>query len=265
MWRTSLLSTGPVTARISRAAPNAVEGLAWGSGADEFLDLLPAMLGADDDASDFRPQDATVAAAQRRLPHLRLGRTGRVLEALIPAVLEQRVPGADSFRSWRVLVTKFGTPAPGPAPAGMRVPPSAEAWRAIPSWEFQRANVDPRRARTIVTCAQRASSLERLVSWPAERAREALTSLPGVGVWTAAETAQRAFGDADALSVGDYHIPKMIGWTLLGRPIVDAVMVELLEPMRPHRHRVVRLLEASGLAYEPRRGPRLPVQNIGGR
>jgi 3-methyladenine DNA glycosylase/8-oxoguanine DNA glycosylase len=81
-------------------------------------------------------------------------------------------------------------------------------------------------------------------------------------VWTAAETAQRAFGDPDALSVGDYHIPKMIGWTLLGHPIDDAGMIELLEPMRPHRHRVVRLLEASGLAYEPRRGARLPVQDI---
>src|SRR6202012_3315880 len=98
--------------------------------------------------------------------------------------------------------------------------------------------------------------------WPTVKAREALRSLPGVGVWTAAETAQRAFGDADALSVGDYHVSKMIGWTLLGRPVDDAVMVELLEPMRPHRHRVVRLLEASGLAYEPRRGPRLPVQQI---
>ena len=91
---------------------------------------------------------------------------------------------------------------------------------------------------------------------------QALTSLPGVGEWTAAETAQRAFGDADAVSVGDYHIPKMIGWTLLGRPVDDAVMLELLEPMRPHRHRVVRLLEASGLACEPRRGARLPVEHI---
>ncbi|CKO11782.1 Putative DNA glycosylase [Mycobacterium tuberculosis] len=86
--------------------------------------------------------------------------------------------------------------------------------------------------------------------------------MPGVGVWTAAETTQRVFGDADAVSVGDYHIPKMIGWTLVGRPVDDAGMLELLEPMRPHRHRVVRLLEASGLAREPRRGPRLPVQNI---
>jgi 3-methyladenine DNA glycosylase/8-oxoguanine DNA glycosylase len=262
IWRTALMPSGSVTARISHAAPNAVHCTAWGSGAEEFLDALPAMLGADDDTSDFAPREPTVAFAHQRMPHLRLGRTGRVLEALIPAVLEQRVPGADAFRSWRILVTKFGTPPPGPAPARMRVPPSADAWRRIPPWEFHRANVDPGRARTVVSCARRAPSLERLASWPAAQARDALTSLPGVGVWTAAETAQRAFGDPDALSVGDYHIPKMIGWTLLGRPIADADMVELLEPMRPHRHRVVRLLEASGLAYEPRRGSRLPVQDI---
>lgn len=262
IWRTSLLGSGSVTARICRAAPNAVECTAWGSGAGEFLEALPVMLGAHDDASNFVPTDPTIAAAHRRVPHLRLGRTGRVLEALIPAVIEQRVPGADAFRAWRVLVTRFGTPPPGPAPTRMRVPPAADVWRRIPSWEFHRANVDPGRARTIVSCAQRAASLERLASWPATQAREALTSLPGVGAWTAAETAQRAFGDPDALSVGDYHIPKMIGWTLLGHPIDDAGMIELLEPMRPHRHRVVRLLEASGLAYEPRRGARLPVQDI---
>jgi 3-methyladenine DNA glycosylase/8-oxoguanine DNA glycosylase len=262
IWRTSLLPTGPVTARISRAAPDAAHCVAWGSGAQEFIEMLPALLGADDDASDFVPRDPTVAAAHRRVPHLRLGRTGLVLEALIPAVIEQRVPGADAFRSWRLLVSRNGTPAPGPAPAGMRVPPSVEAWRNIPSWEFHRANVDPRRAQTVVSCARRAASLERLVTRTTAQAREALMSLPGVGEWTAAETAQRAFGDADAVSVGDYHIPKMIGWTLLGRPVDDAGMLELLEPMRPHRHRVVRLLEASGVASEPRRGARLPVQQI---
>jgi 3-methyladenine DNA glycosylase/8-oxoguanine DNA glycosylase len=262
IWRTSLLGSGPVTARMSRAAPDTVDCTAWGSGAQEFLEALPGMLGVDDDASGFVPCEPTVAAAHRRVPHLRLGRTDRVLEALIPAVLEQRVPGVDAFRSWRVLVTKFGTTAPGPAPARMRVPPPAEVWQRIPSWEFHRANVDPRRARTVVGCAQRAVSLERLATAPAARARQALTSLPGVGVWTAAETAQRAFGDADALSVGDYHVAKMIGWTLLGRPIADDALVELLEPMRPHRHRVVRLLEVSGLAREPRRGPRLAPQNI---
>ena len=263
IWRTSLLPTGPVTARISRESANAAHCVAWGDGAEQFVETLPALLGIEDDAADFVPRHPTVAAAHRRVPHLRLGRTGLVLEALIPAVIEQRVPGADAFRSWRVLVSKYGTPAPGPAPTGMRVPPSADVWRNIPSWEFHRANVDPRRAQTVVTCARRAGALERLASWPAAQARAALTSLPGVGQWTAAETAQRAFGDADAVSVGDYHVPKMVGWTLLGRPVDDAGMLELLEPMRPHRHRVVRLLEVSGLAYEPRRGSRLPVQHIG--
>ena len=264
IWRTSLQSSGPVTARISRAATDAVRCQAWGEGAEEFIAALPVLLVIDDDASDFLPTHPTVTAAANRVRDLRIGRTARVLEALIPAVLEQRVPGVDAFRSWRLLVTKYGTPALGPAPAMMRVPPSAQAWRAIPSWEFHRANVDPGRARTLSGCAQRADSLERLVARPPAEAREALMSLPGVGVWTAAETAQRAFGDADALSVGDYHVSKMIGWTLIGRPIDDAAMVDLLEPMRPHRYRVVRLLEVSGLAYEPRRGPRLPVQRISG-
>ena len=89
--------------------------------------------------------------------------------------------------------------------------------------------------------------------------------MPGVGVWTAAETAQRAFGDSDALSIGDYHLAKVIGWSLLGHPIDDAEMVELLQPMRPHRYRAVRLLEVSGLARNPRFGPRQAVRNLARR
>lgn len=267
IWRASLPSSGPVAARISRIAPNAVQCQAWGDGADEFVDTLPDLLGAHDDSSDFRPTHDVVALAHRRVPHLRIGRTGRILEAIIPAVLEQRVQGVDAFRSWRLLVTRFGTPAPGPAPERMRVPPSAAVWRSIPSWEFHRANVDPGRMRTLVGCAQRADALERLAAQPAtparcEKAREALTSLPGVGVWTAAETTQRALGDADALSVGDYHLATMIGWTLLGHPIDDAAMVDLLEPIRPHRYRAVRLLEVSRLAHLPRRGARSAVPRI---
>jgi 3-methyladenine DNA glycosylase/8-oxoguanine DNA glycosylase len=262
IWRTSLMPSGPVTARISRSTPNTVDCEAWGTGAAEFAEALPAMLGADDDAAGFSPEEPTIAAAHRRVPHLRLGRTGRVLESLIPAVLEQRVSGKDSFRAWRLLVTKFGPPAPGPAPINMRVPPSGEVWRRIPSWEFHLANVDPGRARTLVGCAQRADSLERLSARPPAQARAALTSLPGVGEWTAAETAQRAFGDADALSVGDYHLAKVVGWSLLGRPIDDAAMVELLEPLRPHRHRAVRLLEVSGLARNPRFGARRAIPDL---
>jgi 3-methyladenine DNA glycosylase/8-oxoguanine DNA glycosylase len=262
IWRTSVMRSGPVTARITMSAPDTVDCEAWGTGAREFTDTLAAQLGVDDDVSGFAPGEPTIAAAHQRVPHLRLGRTDRVLEALIPAVLEQRVYGMDARRAWCSLVTQFGAPAPGPAPAHMRVPPTGEVWRGVPSWEFHRANVDPGRARTIVMCAQRADSLERLATRSPEQARVALMSLPGVGEWTAAETAQRAFGDADALSVGDYHVASMVGWRLLGEAIDDPAMVELLEPLRPHRHRAVRLLEVTGPALPPRRAARQAIPNL---
>lgn len=262
VWKTSLMPSGPVTARIDRVGNGTVTCEAWGDGGAEFIDRVPALLGAFDDATNFSPQEPTIAAAHRRVPHLRLGRTDRVLEALVPAVLEQRVAGKDAFRAWRLLVTKFGMPAAGPAPERMRVPPPAEVWRRIPSWEFHLANVDPGRARTVVGCAQRADALERLSARPPEAARSALMTLPGVGVWTAAEVAQRAWGDADALSIGDYHLSNVVGSTLLGHRIDDEEMVELLEPLRPHRYRAVRLLEVSGMARNPRFGARQAIPNL---
>lgn len=255
IWRTSLMRTGPVSALLD-AAGDTVHGEAWGAGAAEFIDRLPDLVGAADDAGGFEPAEPTLAEAHRRVPYLRLCRTGRVLEALMPAIIEQRVSGMDAANAWRSLLVRYGEPAPGPAPADMRVVPGAEVWRRIPSWEFHRANVDPGRARTIVGCAQRADALERLDATTVSRA---LMSLPGVGEWTAAQTRQRAFGDADALSVGDYHLATMIGRTLLGNPIDDAAMVELLEPVRPHRHRAVRVLQASGLARNPRYGARQAI------
>ena len=83
-----------------------------------------------------------------------------------------------------------------------------------------------------------------------------LVSIPGVGVWTAAETAHRALGDADAVSFGDYHVAANIGWALTGRPVDDDGLVELLRPYAGQRYRVQRLLELSG-ALRPRRGPRM--------
>lgn len=256
------MDSGPVTYRLVQDGPDGARCTAWGPGAAELHARLPALLGDGDDPTGFAPEHPALVEAHRRFPALRIVRTGRVLEALVPAILEQRVHGVAAFASWRRLVTRFGEPAPGPAPDGMRVPPAAETWRRIPSWEFHKANVDPRRARTIVGCAQRADALERLAARPPEQARAALMSLPGVGEWTAAETVQRAFGDADALSVGDFHLAKMIGWSLLGHPIDDAAMVELLAPLRPHRHRAVRLLEVSGMAVLPRFGPRQAIPRL---
>lgn len=258
-WRVSRMPSGPVTYRLVQAGPAAVAARAWGAGAEEFLDRLDRMLCLTEDVADFAPQHPKVAEAHRRFPGLRMLRTGLVFEALVPAVLEQKVHTVAARASWRQLVRQFGALPPGPAPEGMRVPPDAETWRRIPSWTYHRANVGPQRAQTIVRAARLAASLERIADLEPAAAAARLRTVPGIGEWTAAEIAQRAFGDADALSVGDFHLAAIIGWTLLGHPIDDAAMVEYLEPVRPHRYRLVRLLEVSGQARKPKFGPRTPI------
>jgi len=261
IWRTSAMPSGPVTYRLSQLSTHEVRCQAWGSGSGELLAGLSELLGDSDDNSSFEPAHPKLVDAHRRHRGLRIPRTGQVLESLIPAVLEQKVTGKEAFHSWYVLVTRYGPAAPGPAPSAMRVPPTAEQWRLIPSWEFHRAGVDPQRSRTIVSCARVSVQLERCSELSPQDAQRRLMSVSGVGEWTAAEVGQRALGNADALSVGDYHLSGIIGWTMLGRPIDDAEMVEYLEPLRPHRHRAVRLLQVSGQAFKPRFGPRITIQD----
>lgn len=253
------MPSGPVTYRLRQPDPFTAAGQAWGPGAREWSEGLARLVGVDDNPSGFAPTHPVLVEAHRRFPHLRIGRTDRVFESLTPAILEQRVHGIAAFASWRRLVRKYGQPAPGPAPEGMHVPPPADVWRTIPSWEFHKAGVDPARARTIVRCAQYADRLEKAVGMEPDAAMRRLTAVPGVGIWTAAEVSQRALGDADALSVGDYHLAAMIGWTFLGHPIDDDEMVEYLAPLRPHRYRAVRLLIVSGSAVKPKFGPRTPI------
>ncbi len=262
IWRTSLTPEGPGTLRVfpvSAAAP-VVRAEAWGPGASWLLGALPAALGALDDRAGFDPAHPVLRELSTRFQGVRVGRTGRVLEALVPAVLEQKVVGAEARRAWRHLLFRFGTPAPGPAPAGMRVPPPPAVWRRIPSWEWHRAGVEGVRARTIIGAADVAGRLEEIVTMRPAEADRRLRALPGIGVWTSAEVRQRACGDADAVSVGDYHLPAWVGWALAGRVVDDAGMLELLAPYPGHRHRAARLIELSGLA-PPRRGPRLPVRD----
>jgi 3-methyladenine DNA glycosylase/8-oxoguanine DNA glycosylase len=237
-----------------------VRAAAWGPGAAWLLRELPALLGAGDDRAGFQPAHPLLRELALRHPGVRVGRSGRVLEALVPAVLEQKVVGAEARRAWRYLLLKFGGPAPGPAPAGMRVPPPPRIWRRIPSWEWHRAGVEGVRARTIIGAAEVAGRLEEIVTLPPGAADLRLRSLPGIGVWTSAEVRQRACGDADAVSVGDYHLPSAVGWALAGRRVDDAGMLELLVPYAGHRHRAARLVELAGIR-PPRRGPRMSVRD----
>ena len=260
LWRTSWTEAGAAAYRLVQRGLHEVQCEAWGAGAERVVAGLADLLGGRDLAEDFVPRHPLLAEAHARHPGLRVPRTGRVLEALVPAVLEQKVTGKEARAAFRTLVLRYGEPAPGPAPQGMRVPPSAECWRRVPSWEWHRAGVDPKRSRTVCEATRVAGRLEEAVGMLPQDASRRLRAVPGIGVWTVAEVAQRALGDADALSVGDYHLSQYVGWALAGRPLDDDAMVELLEDWRPHRYRVVRLLECSGFT-KPRFGPRLTVQD----
>jgi 3-methyladenine DNA glycosylase/8-oxoguanine DNA glycosylase len=265
VWRASLTPDGPGTLRLLQRSA-VVEAQAWGPGAGWLLDGVPELLGAADDPASFTPAHESVRAAAARLGRLRVGRTRRVFEALVPAVLEQKVVGKEAWRAWRYLLRRYGEAAPGPSVGAggagrtqpLRVPPPPEVWVRIPSWEWHRSGIEAVRARTIIGAARVASRLEIDDSAEADRR---LRSLPGIGVWTSAEVRQRALGDADAVSVGDYHIPGIVGMALAGEPVDDDGMLELLRPYAGHRYRVTRMLELAGTARAPRRGPRMPVRD----
>ncbi len=244
---------------VCRPAGSAVEARAWGAGAEWLLESVPELLGASDDTSGFQPHHAPVADAWRRFAHWRVPRSRLVLDALVPAIIEQKVTGREAFAGYRWLVRRFGEPAPGPFGDRLFAPPTARGWASIPSWEFLRASVDPARSRAVVAAAQVAGRLEQAVDLPPEQARRRLRVVAGVGVWTAAEVAQRALGDADAVSLGDFHVAKDVGWALTGRPVDDAGLAQLLEPYRGHRFRVQQLLGLAG-HHRPRRAPRMSLR-----
>ncbi len=252
-WWSCLTPAGPGTLALS----DGVRARSWGPGAAWLLARVPTLLGAGEDWSGLDCHAYPgLADVQRRHPGLRLPRTGLVLDALIPAVLEQRVTGGEARSAWRQLLYKFGTPAPGPVHETMRVPPDPGTLLAVPTWDWHRMGVDHQRVRAIRAAATVASRLQECADFDPIAARRRLMALPGIGVWTAAETTQRALGDRDGISIGDYHIHDIVVYALTGRPRGDdAEMVALLEPWRGQRQRVVRLIELSGVR-KPRFGPR---------
>lgn len=262
-WRATRTPVGPALLALTQSAGEVV-ARAWGEGADLVLDQLPSLLGADDDLDGFAPADPLMAEAVRRSPDLRLGRSGAVCEAIIPACLEQVVTGREAFRAFRLLVDQHGEPAPGPAqdpdsPAyRMMIPPTPQQWAAIPSWEYLAAGVEQRRYRPLITAARRASALERTLTLDSAAADRALRSLPGIGPWTSAETRQRAHGDPDAWSIGDYHVGDAITHAYTGAKRGDDVALELLAPYEGHRFRA-QILILSLAGFPPRRGPRFTL------
>ncbi|MFH8370900.1 DNA-3-methyladenine glycosylase family protein [Streptomyces sp. NPDC018031] len=260
VWRASRTPAGPGTLRIARSGGEVVAE-AWGPGGSWLLDGLPTLLGADDDVSVFAPRHRLVHEAHRRNPGLRLARTRLVLESLIPSILEQKVTSDEAYRGWRLLLQRFGEPAPGPNDR-LRVMPDARGWALVPSWEWHRAGVDAKRSATIVRAARAARRLEEAAAMELAAASTRLQAIPGIGPWTAAETLQRSNGCPDAITVGDLHLPRIVGYALTGqRGADDATMLELLAPYAGQRHRAARLVLLSG-RVPPRRAPRFSVRDF---
>lgn len=257
-WRGLNTPLGPATVRVSSdRAEGAIVGEAWGAGASWVLGNLPTMLGADDDPRGMPLLHEALRRAAHERPHWRVGRGGVVLDALTPAIIEQKVTGQEAFGGFRQLVYRYGTVAPGPGRAiGLRVQPDAVALRSVPSWEWLQLGVDPARSKTLVRAARVAGGLQRTIHRPFDEADRLLQTVPGLGRWTSAEVRQRAHGDPDAVAFGDYHVARNIGWALIGEEIGDDQLAELLEPYRGHRYRVQRLLELAGIGH-PRRGARM--------
>jgi 3-methyladenine DNA glycosylase/8-oxoguanine DNA glycosylase len=252
VWWATRTPDGPATLHVTaRPTDAAIDGEAWGPGADAILERLPAIVGADDAVASFVALDPVVAELHRRLPGLRIPRAGSVVSLLLPAILEQRVTTREAHRQWAAVVRAYGEPAPGPDP--LRLPPAPEVLRAVPYFALHRFGIERRRADVLLRVARHAHRLEEAAAMTIADAYRRIRAIPGVGAWTAAVVGQVALGDADAVRLGDFHLPHQVAWALAGeRRATDERLIELLEPYRGHRARVCRLIVSAGRGPSPR-------------
>ena len=261
-WWAARTADGPGTVSVW-VSEGRLQAQAWGPGADWLLDQVPDLVGEFDDWSELDTSGHELLHQVRRQhPGVRLTRTGRVMDSLVPAVLEQRVTGQEAFRAWRQLTRRYGERAPGPEEFPVFLPAEPATLLTVPTWDWHLFGVDGQRHRTVRAVATVADRLEECVGLPVPDATRRLRAIPGVGHWTAAETTVRALGDIDAVSVGDFHVANRVGWFLAGKPrSTDEEMLELLEPWNGQRARVVKLIELSGY-LPPKYGPRFSPNDI---
>ena len=258
-WRATRTPEGPAALRLRLAGGELVVE-AWGPGSEWAVAGVPDLVGEHDRPEELEPQHPIIAEIARRHPGLRLPRSRAVFEALVPVIIEQKVIGKEARRSYRALVRRLAEPAPGPLP--LMLPPEPARVAAMPYWEFHPLGVERRRAETLIRAAHVARRLEEAVDMPPDKAHARLTAVRGIGPWTAGHVGLAALGDPDAVPLGDYHLPHIVAWSLAGEPrATDERMLELLEPYRGHRARVLRLLLAAGVG-PPRRGPRQRLRNV---
>lgn len=241
---------GPVTLAL-RPVEGALEVAAWGPGAAAGLAVAGRRAGLHDDPLSFRPPDPRLRDLVVHFRGLRMAEGGPRFPWLCRAILGQLVTTIEAGQTWRALVRALGRPAPGPFP-GLLLAPRPADLAAAPAWRFESFGILPRLARTLRRAAVEAAALD---DWPADALDARLDAIPGIGPWTTGLVRATALGDPDTLIRGDLHLPGTVGQALVGEPRADDDRMEaLLEPYRPHRYRLVRLLIAAH-RKPVRRGP----------
>lgn len=260
-WYAQWEPEGPATVALALEG-DAVVARAWGPGGATLLARVPELLGLGRPGLErVEARHPVVRFAQKKLVGLRVGRSGRVYQRLVATALAQKVTGKNSKRACRDLARTHGIDAPGPV-EGLRLLPPPEVLARLPYYALHGLNIERHRADLVARIASRAGALQRAVGMPFDEGAAHLRKLPGIGPWTAGVVAGSAFGDADAVPIGDAKLPGILGHHLAGeRGADDARMMELLAPYAGQRGLVARAVKvAAGAA--PRRGPRATVRDI---
>jgi len=260
-WYAAREASGAGTIRITRG-DGWVEVASWGSGGDELAERVPELLGLHRPGLDrVEPHHPVVAEAKRALAGLRVGRSGQVYPRLVGTALAQKVTGPNGKGALRRLAWRFGERAPGPRDDLWLLPPPRQLAR-IPYYVLHELNIERHRAELIARIASRAGALQRAAAMGPTEARAHLQKLPGIGPWTSGVVAGGSLGDADAVPIGDAHLPRIVGYHLAGeRDATDERMMELLSPYAGQRGLVARAVKITG-GTPPRRTHKPTVRDI---
>ena len=205
--------------------------------------LLDTLVGSRQLLAPTDCASPAVSRATRLHRSLRIAGNGQVFPEAIKAVLGQRITGRDAALQWARLVRLTGAQREHHWGPPLWSTPDPSQVCALSIADFHRIGVERRRAHTIRRLADlaRRGHLDAITSM--KELREVTHDVPGFGPWSLAVTAGNAFGDPDALPVGDFHLKNTVAWSIAGKPRgTDDEMLDHLAPYVGSRWWVVRCL-----------------------